>query len=244
MNQNNSKDNLFARSQYPTGFSFNSEVAQVFDDMAQRSIPFYTEILRMSAEICAHTAAEEKYIYDIGCSTGNFAQALLNYFGANNFYYRGIDTSQPMLDIAQLRFVCEKERIQFLCADATEIDFASARAIVANYTLQFIKPLERLPLVKKIHDSLTVGGCFIMSEKILENDSDISRLFHELYYDFKKRNGYSELEISRKRDALENVLVPYRLEENLSLLRDAGFADAQIFFKWYNFASIVAFRKA
>jgi tRNA (cmo5U34)-methyltransferase len=99
-------------------------------------------------------------------------------------------------------------------------------------------------LLRRIYDSLLPGGAFLFSEKILEADSDTSRLFNRFYFELKKRNGYSKLEISQKREALENVLIPYRIDENIDLLHEVGFNHINIFFKWYNFASFLATKKA
>jgi len=107
-------------------------------------------------------------------------------------------------------------------------------------TLQFIRPLYRESLIRSIYEGLGDNGCVILVEKVLAEDSTFNRLFIQHYYEMKRRNGYSDLEIAQKREALENVLVPYRLEENRTLLRKQGFQQVDVFFKWYNFCGIVA----
>jgi len=111
---------------------------------------------------------------------------------------------------------------------------------VMNLTLQFVRPLHRERLVKQIFDGMLARGAFILIEKLTVSDGDLNRLFINYYYDMKRRNGYSELEISQKREALENVLIPYRLEENVELLKGAGFRSVEMFFRWYNFCGLVA----
>jgi tRNA (cmo5U34)-methyltransferase len=110
-------------------------------------------------------------------------------------------------------------------------------------TLQFVRPIYRERLLKNIYDGLNSGGVLILVEKILAEDSLFNRDFIEYYYNYKRRNHYSEMEISQKREALENVLVPYKLSENITLLRDCGFAHCEVFFKWYNFAGLIAIKK-
>jgi len=115
--------------------------------------------------------------------------------------------------------------------------------VVLCLTLQFVRPIYREQLLKNIYEGLNSGGVLILVEKILAEDSIFNRDFIEYYYDYKRRNHYSEMEISQKREALENVLVPYKLSENISLLRDNGFAHCEVFFKWYNFAGLIATKK-
>jgi len=110
-------------------------------------------------------------------------------------------------------------------------------------TLQFVRPIYREKLLRDIYQGLVPGGALILVEKILAEDSRYNRDFIEYYYDYKRRNDYSEMEISQKREALENVLVPYKLSENIALLRDHGFAHCEVFFKWYNFAGLIAVKK-
>jgi tRNA (cmo5U34)-methyltransferase len=107
-------------------------------------------------------------------------------------------------------------------------------------TLQFIRPLNREKLVRDIANGLNENGCLILVEKVLGEDSLFNRQFIKYYYDYKARVGYSELEIRQKREALENVLIPYKLLENRELLLRSGFRYVDTFFKWYNFCGMVA----
>ena len=119
----------------------------------------------------------------------------------------------------------------------------NASVVVLCLTLQFVRPIYREQLVQNIYDGLNPGGVLILVEKILAEESTFNRDFIKYYYNYKRRNNYSELEISQKREALENVLIPYKLSEDVALLRDRGFAHCEVFFKWYNFAGIIAVKK-
>ena len=132
--------------------------------------------------------------------------------------------------------------VTLTCTDIRELAIENTSAVIMNYTLQFIRPLYREQVVRKIYRALNPGGIFILSEKVLEESTHISRLFVDMYYRFKRRQGYSELEISRKREQLENVLIPYKVDEQYELLRKAGFDQAEIFFKWNNFTSFIAIK--
>lgn len=226
----------------PSDFQFNKEVSECFDDMAKRSIPFYQQSLDMSAQLAQLYYVQNTVIYDLGFSTANFPVALSKVFEKDSFSYIGLDSSAEMATIAQKKIssLPNQHQVQLIVEDINHHQFQPASVFFANYTFQFIRPMQRLPLLRKIFFSLINGGILLLSEKVLENDGNLSRQFIDLYYRYKKENGYSDLQISKKREALENVLVPYRLQENMDLLKQAGFSQVEIFFKWFNFSSFIA----
>lgn len=226
----------------PSDFQFNQEVSECFDDMAKRSIPFYQQSINMSAQLTQLYYLQETVIYDLGFSTANFPIALSKVFDKDSFSYIGLDSSAEMATIAQQKILSlpKQHQVRLLVEDINQHQYLPASVFFANYTFQFIRPMQRLPLLRKIFSSLSNGGILLLSEKVLESDGNLSRQFIDLYYRYKKENGYSDLEISQKREALENVLVPYRLQENIELLKLAGFSQVEIFFKWFNFASLIA----
>lgn len=239
------KDEIFNRhGAGKAPFEFNAHVVEVFDDMVSRSVPFYKEVLRMSAELAHEFYQEGTQIYDLGCSTGALAWHLGEEFGDTPFTYVGIDNSADM--IARAKTGSARMRgtgfCQFEYADITAVDFSPASVFVSNYTFQFLRPLARQALLRKIYAALKPNGCLILSEKCLEDSADISRVFADRYHALKERNGYSKLEIAEKRDALENVLIPFRVSENIAMLQETGFTPASIFFKCYNFVSLLALK--
>jgi tRNA (cmo5U34)-methyltransferase len=222
-------------------FVFDKAVAEVFDDMVSRSVPQYKEIQRMLVELAGSFATEGSKIYDLGCSTGT-TLALLHKSLRVKTQLLGVDSSAEMLDQCRQKLASLKVTgIDLRRADldkGIEMDDASVALLVL--TLMFIRPLNREKLIADIYAGLNENGCLLLVEKVLGESSLFNRLFIEHYYAYKRRVGYSELEISQKREALENVLIPYRLGENLDMLTNAGFRQVDVFFKWYNFAGIVA----
>jgi tRNA (cmo5U34)-methyltransferase len=214
----------------------------VFDDMLDRSVPFYRETQRMIAEMATDFATEGSNIYDLGCSTGN---TLLNLNSAvsQRVKFIGIDYSQDMLNRCRQKLVehgFDRDH-ELICADLNQgVHIRNASMVLMVLTLQFVRPLHRDGLVKTILQGLNENGCLILVEKVLGEDSVFNRLFIKYYYDLKKRHGYSEMEIAQKREALENVLVPYKLLENREMILRAGFRYCDVFFKWYNFCGIIA----
>lgn len=236
------RDQVFAQETEAVDFAFNAAVATVFDDMVSRSVPYYAEMQRMIAELATDFAVEKTNVYDLGCSTGT---TLLN-LGAclkPEVKFVGVDNSLEMLERCRAKL---EERgfsrpHKMICADLNEgIQIENASLVTMILTLQFIRPLHRDKLVNQILRGLNPDGCLIIVEKVIGEDSLFNRLFIKHYYEYKRRNGYSELEISQKREALENVLVPYKLLENREMLMRAGFRYCDVFFKWYNFCGIIA----
>ncbi len=223
-------------------FEFNEEVAGVFDDMISRSIPGYQTILDLSAKTLLEYV-EEGQITDIGCSTANLLLYVAAKVKNKNIKLLGIDDSEPMLKIARQKATAYEANIEFLHADAVSLELPKSNAFVANFTLQFIRPMIRETLVQKIYDSLEDGGIFIFAEKLISEDKKLNKFLIDEYHDYKRNQGYSELEIMRKREALENVLVPYSEDENRALCLKAGFQHVEMLFKWCNFALFIAIKR-
>ena len=227
-------DKLFRRKQpLVRDFNFGRQTAAVFDDMLARSVPFYAEVQRMMGEVAADFAQEDTAIYDLGCSTGQTFQAL-DPIIPKHVRFVGVDNSHDML--AKAKHTMKQQRIEreidWAYADLNgALEISDASVVIMNLTLQFVRPLNRQKLIATVFRGLRPNGCLIVVEKVLSRYSMLNRLFIKYYYGFKERNGYSKMEISQKREALENVLIPYRVEENLELLTDAGFKECEVFFK-------------
>ena len=222
-------------------FAFGSETAAVFDDMLDRSVPFYSEIQRMITELVADFAVDGSNVYDLGCSTCATFRRLAEL--DRDVTFVGIDDSQAMLDRGRedLERSGFGRRFELQRRDLHEgLDIHDASVVILCLTLQFVRPLHRERVMKTIYDGMRPQGCLIVVEKVLAEETLMNRFFIKHYYDMKRRNGYSDIEIAQKREALENVLIPYRLDENVALMKEAGFHQPAIFFKWYNFSGLVA----
>jgi len=240
-----SKDVLFSEKNERTAdFDFGEKTAEVFDDMLDRSVPFYEEVQRMIGEMTADFAVPGTNIYDIGCSTCN-TFIHVDPLVPEGVNFVGLDSSQAMLEKARqklTRFGVERS-CELSCVDLNQgVDIDNASVVVMNLVLQFVRPLYRTRVVEQIASGINKDGCLILVEKVLSPDSLINRLFIKYYYDMKKRNGYSELEIAQKREALENVLIPYHYFENRDLLLQSGFRHCEMFFRWYNFCGMLAIK--
>jgi len=237
------RDKIFSEGARPIGdFAFNEETASVFEDMLERSVPFYREIQRMLVELAADFAVDGSAVYDIGCSTGTTLSALDVL--PQEVTLVGIDNSSAMLARAgELLEGAVRHPYELRLGDlnqALRVDNASVA--VMSLTLQFVRPLQRERVLREICEGVNPNGCLLLIEKVVADDSTLNRLYIQHYYEFKQRNGYSEMEIARKREALENVLIPYRPEENDAMLRRAGFRGVDMFFKWYNFCGLIALK--
>ncbi|RBQ31287.1 carboxy-S-adenosyl-L-methionine synthase CmoA [Aliarcobacter vitoriensis] len=222
-------------------FEFDEEVASVFDDMLDRSVPFYKQMQKLSISFANNFLEDGSNVYDLGCSTAS-TLIELSKSSKYNLNLVGIDNSNAMLERASKKAKAFGVEIELLNADIFDVDLKDAKVVFSNYTLQFIRPLNREKLVKKIYDSLEDGGVFIFSEKLVSKNSFLNKQFIDEYYSFKKTQGYSEFEISQKREALENVLIPYTEDENKKMIEDAGFKHCETVFKWVNFALFIAIK--
>lgn len=236
------EDKIFREKRDSIGdFKFNAEVANVFDDMLSRSVPFYHEIQRMIAEMTADFATAGSSVYDLGCSTGLTLMNLDRVVDPSAKFV-GVDYSPEMLEKCRANFaVGMKREFELLQQDLNQgIMIENASVVIMCLTLQFVRPLYREQIIQTIFNQLNPMGCLILVEKVLGEDTLFNRLFIKYYYEMKKRNNYSTTEITQKREALENVLIPYKLTENVELLTKCGFRYIDTFFKWNNFTGMVA----
>jgi len=219
-------------------FEFDESVASVFDDMLERSIPFYKEVISLICDLVEIHCSKDAKIIDLGCSTANTLLHL--YKKSHQYTLVGIDNSEAMLENAAKKISAYGANIDLVNSDITKVDLSSANIVIANYMLQFIRPIERDNFVKKIYDSLEDDGLFIFSEKIIFEDKVLNKQMIDLYYKFKKEQGYSEFEIAQKREALENVLVPYTEQENKKMILKTGFKSIESLFFFFFFITFVA----
>lgn len=235
------KDDIFQRGKIKEDFTFNDQVAEVFDDMVHRSVPLYGTVIDAIALILNQKKRARLTVYDLGCSTGTTLLELSRRLHHGQLQLIGIDNAPSMLARAKRKtaMFSKTDCLTFREGDLTNCKLPDADVILCNYTLQFIRPVVRRAVIKRFYQALPKGGMLIVCEKILALGS-FHRSFVDIYHDFKRSQGYSELEIAAKREALENVLVPFTVEENMQLLTEAGFSEVEIFCKWFNFASFVA----
>ena len=239
------EDTLYSSGTVAEDFSFNERVAEVFDDMLSRSIPYYRTVIEGMAQLLCSLLPGGGVVYDLGCSTGTTLIELSRLLPSRDFRYVGIDNAPAMLAKARKKAAMYGKAavLEFRQDDVTTCPLPGVSAVICNYTMQFLRPLTRPAFVNRLSALLPEGGVLLLSEKTVSHACQLNRDFISIYHAFKKQQGYSELEISAKREALENVLVPFSLEENRSILQQAGFTEVEIFFKWFNFASFVAVKK-
>jgi tRNA (cmo5U34)-methyltransferase len=238
------KDTLFAVNQIQEDFVFTERVAQVFDDMLDRSIPFYHEVIKGTAKLLDIFLHQNDTIIDLGCSTGTTLLQLARLLPDKGLQFTGIDSSRAMLNKARLKaeMFSKQDKISFLDQDIIDLDQADTGAFLLNYTLQFIRPLRRKEFIRRLFDNLRPGGVLILSEKMISHNPLLNRKYIDIYHQFKLERGYSELEIAKKREALENILIPFSIEENRELLLGSGFSSVETFFQWFNFVSFIAIK--
>jgi len=247
------KDTLFADSAGDDAstavFAFDSAVAAVFPDMIRRSVPGYAELVAATGLAAAEFAESGTRCYDLGCSRGasSFAvAAAVSAAGISDFEIVAVDNSPAMLERLEdsiCKGVSGAGMIRPMLSDALDADISNASLVVMNYTLQFVPLERRLELVERIYDGLRPGGALILSEKVVFENPAENALATRLHDAFKRANGYSEMEIAKKRAALENVLLPETIEEHVCRLERVGFQSVWRWFQTLNFVSLLAVKE-
>jgi len=239
------RDFLYLEPRDPVAhFKFDAHVARVFPDMIQRSVPGYAEIISLVGVLVAQYVQPKTFCYDLGCSLGAASLSIAQHIKQPGCRIVAVDSSTAMLKRCKeiIRDTRPNVPVDLLCADILNVEIRHASAVVLNFTLQFIERPHRVELLKHIYDGLSPGGILILSEKITFSDQRQAERFTRLHDAFKKAEGYSDLEISQKRTALEKVLFPESIEQHLGRLRLVGFSSCDVWFQCLNFMSILAMK--
>lgn len=238
------KDNIYADKQAVEDFSFDAKVVEVFPDMIQRSVPGYTTIVSTMGKLAGQYAQNNSNIYDLGCSLGAVTLTMRRNINKDNCQIIALDNSQPMVERCKLHLEGFRSDIpvEVKLGDITQCEIKNASVVVLNFTLQFIPKEQRLTLLEQIYKGLKPGGILLLSEKIRGENEQTNELLIDLHHDFKRANGYSELEISQKRTAIENVMQPDTLSSHLTRLENIGFSQTQVWYQCFNFCSLIAIK--
>ena len=242
---NDPRDTLFADPLSEHGlFTFDDSVARVFPDMIKRSVPGYPTIVSMTGLLAGRYAVEGSAVYDLGCSLGASTLAMRQNIRAPGCRIISVDNSSAMLD--RCKSVIESDThdtpVDLILADLEDVAIANASVVVLNFTLQFIPREQRDAVVARIYRGLLPGGIMVLSEKVTFEDPHLDALNIELHHQFKRANGYSDMEVARKRSALETVLVPETLAQHKQRIASAGFTGCDVWFQCFNFASLIALK--
>lgn len=239
------KDHIYAD---PLGhiqdFRFDTTVVDVFPDMISRSVPGYQTIIQTIGKLTERFQQADSQYYDLGCSLGAATLAMRRNITKSGCEVVGIDNSEAMVNrcTSHLHAFRSEVPARVELGDIRQTPLDNAAMVVSNFTMQFLPPEDRDALVQRIYASLKPGGIFVLSEKVVIPDPIPHELIIDLHHDFKRSNGYSELEISQKRTALENVMRPDSQQQHLTRLQKAGFEHVSFWFQCFNFCSLVAIK--
>lgn len=225
-------------------FVFDQTVVDVFPDMIKRSVPGYATIINMIGNLAERYVQGGSYCYDLGCSLGAATLAMRHRIRAADCKIVGVDNSAAMIERCQQIMAADSGEIpvELVCANIQDVELQQASMAVLNFTLQFITVEQRLGVLAGVANGLLPGGVLILSEKVVFEDEPHQQLMTELHHNFKRAQGYSDLEIAQKRTAIENVLIPETLQTHRDRLRQAGFRSVDVWFQCFNFASLIAIK--
>lgn len=239
------RDTIYADPLREAGlFTFDENVARVFPDMIKRSVPGYTTIVAMTGLIAQRYASPGSRLYDLGCSLGASTLAMRQNLRAEDCRIVAVDNSSAMLE--RCRSIIDTDThetpVDLICANLQDVAVEDASVVVLNFTLQFIPLGIRNEVIQRIYAGLRPGGVMVLSEKLTFEDPHLDELNIDLHHEFKRANGYSDLEIAQKRAAIENVLLPETLATHKQRIAEAGFSSCDVWFQCFNFASLVALK--
>jgi len=237
------KDELFERGPWPKPFAFNEDVVRVFDDMVSRSVPLYKEVVACAVQWATSYYQPGTKIVDVGCSTGTFLE-LLGRFLKQPATLVGIDNSPAMLSKAREKLspLEAVHTVDLICESAENCRFENSSIVVMNYTLQFLPVPQRQRVLNAVYEGLVPGGLLFLSEKVRSPHPQFQETMTRHYEAFKAKNGYAKTEIERKKEALENVLIPLTEERKMQMLRESGFEAIDVLLKFHNFVSFIALK--
>ncbi|KKN26120.1 hypothetical protein LCGC14_0877820 [marine sediment metagenome] len=237
-------DRLFAAERQPEDFRFDAAVARVFPDMIRRSVPGYTTIIPMIEVITEQYAQPDSNCYDLGCSLGASTLAMRHGIAFDSCSLVGVDNSSAMIERCEHYIALDDhaQPVSLRCETIQETELTNASVTTLNFTLQFVPQEQRGSLLVKIADATRPGGVLILSEKIRFDSEDEQAIQTRLHHEFKRANGYSDLEISQKRSAIEQVLIPETLEAHIARLKEAGFDRVLVWYQCFNFVSMLAIK--
>ena len=239
------KDKLYAAPRRQVAdFCFDDDVADIFPDMISRSVPGYDSTIRMIGMMAQTYVQPNSVGYDLGCSLGAATLAMRRNITQPGCRLIAVDNAEAMTERCQQFMSIDDSDVpvDVVCADVLDVPIKGASMGVLNFTLQFIDPSLRSGLIQRLYDGLLPGGVLILSEKVRFEEAAQDTLLIELHHEFKRTNGYSDLEIAQKRSALENVLQRETLDTHLMRLQQAGFAQSQVWFQCFNFTSMIAIK--
>ena len=237
------RDTLFSAPIAKLGdWTFDERVAEVFPDMIQRSVPGYSNIISMIGMLAERFVQPHSRVYDLGCSLGAATLSVRRNIQAEGCQIIAVDNSSAMVERCRRHIDAFRADtpVEVIEADIRAITIENASMVVLNFTLQFLEPDERQQLLNTIYQGLKPGGALVLSEKFSFEDHQVGELLFNMHHDFKRANGYSELEISQKRSMLENVMLTDSVETHKQRLHNAGFEHAELWFQCFNFGSLIA----
>jgi tRNA (cmo5U34)-methyltransferase len=240
----NNNDQIYANPQSANPFKFDQKVAAVFPDMIKRSVPGYENIIHNIQQLASQYITTDSNCYDLGCSLGAASLAMSHGNQRTGVKIIAVDNSAAMIERCAINIDGFKHQtpIELVQADIQQVEINNASMVVLNYTLQFIPQALRFKVLQQIYQGMRYGGILLLSEKIIFSDDTINQLMIELHHQFKRENGYSELEISQKRNALETVLVPETMSKQVQRLQNIGFSHVSCYQQQLNFASFIAIK--
>jgi tRNA (cmo5U34)-methyltransferase len=226
-------------------YEFSFTTIRDFDSHIAQEIRGYETLFTIATGIANTVIATGTNIYDLGCSTGRFLITLAERIAAEADTYRrryvrfiGIEPN----DNFAAYHTNKPDSVTFVRERITaSTQFENASLISSIFTLQFIPIHERQAVIRNVYHGLNPGGVLLLAEKVYAGDPEIERLINDSHFDFK-REFTDPAQIFAKDVRLRSIMRPLTLQDNVSLLENAGFDRHECFWRVNNFAALIAIK--
>lgn len=181
----------------------------------------YEEMARLVPE-------NAKTLLDLGCGTGLELAEIFK--RVPHIEVTGIDLTKAMLEKLEEKY--EGKSLRLICGDYFAVPFGEDFDCAVSFqTMHHFRKDKKLGLYKKLYSALTQGGVYIECDYMVTSQALEDLYFSE--YDRKRaEQGLSG-------DEYFHYDTPCTVDNQLSLLRQAGFKDVKMTFRQENTTIIV-----
>jgi tRNA (cmo5U34)-methyltransferase len=224
----------------PNKFVFDTEVAAIFDDMADRSIPMFRGAHDLHARLAAPWVGGS--VLDIGASRGAFLAALDEHYGIENINAKATDNSPAMVGYLSDDY----PSVDVELVDITGRGFMNCLhtydLINMTYVLQFIQKAQQRMVLSKVCTMIKKGGVLFLGQKLYD-ESPAGRVLHEMYIQWRMNNGYTREEIEAKTAALANSMWPPVESSLIQDLKSFGMTEVVRTCSWGPFSNLMCIKR-
>jgi tRNA (cmo5U34)-methyltransferase len=211
---------------------FESE-AQAFDAIIRRLIPYYEQMVDALVVALPFQSSQAIRVIDLGCGTGTIAKQIHDRYPQAQITC--IDIAPKMLQMAQAK-LGEGQRYQLANFEDYEFDAVYDVAVSSLALHHLVTDADKIKFYQKIFAHLSPGGVFYNADVILGASDHLQERYMEKWREYMQQQvAIAEIEqkwIPQYYDEDH----PAKLMSQLDWLHNIGFREADVIWKYFNFA--------